>query len=374
MKDNNTKAFFELVRAGLFSVHGEETLGEPSGGAEQKVNESTVDWSEVYRLAQEQAVVGLIAAGIENLNIKVSQVLSLSIAGEVLQLEQRNRTMNEFVACLIGKLRKANVYALLIKGQGIAQCYERPLWRACGDVDLLLSKENYEKAKAFLPKIANEVEEEEKKRLHFGLIIDRWIVELHGTLFTAFSRRLNKVIAEVQTSIFNGGEVRVWDNGNTTVYLPSPDTDVILVFSHILEHFFIEGVGLRQVCDWCRLQWTYRESLDKGLLEERLRAAGIMREWKAFASLAVDTLGMPVEAMPFYDSRYKKKGERVLALILEAGNFGHNKDLSYRTQYKGVRYKMVSLWRRFCDFVRLTVIFPLDAPRFFLTYVVNKVR
>lgn len=360
---NNQKAFLELIRAGLW---------------EKKVSLSScgeIDFDEIYCLAQEQAVVGLLAAGMEHVtDVRVPQTLALTIAGEVLQLEQRNRAMNEFVARLIGDLRKADVYTLLVKGQGIAQCYERPLWRACGDVDLLLSKENYEKAKAFLPKMASEVEEEEKKKLHLGMTIDGWILELHGTLFTEFSRRLNKMIAEVQASIFNGGEVRSWANGNTTVFLPSPDNDVILVFSHILEHFFIEGVGLRQVCDWCRLLWTYRESLDKRLLEERLSAAGIMREWKAFASLAVDTLGMPVEAMPFYDSWFKVKGSRILMLVLEAGNFGHNKDLSYRTRYKGVRYKMVSLWRRFFDFARFTFIFPLDAPRFFIGYVLGKIR
>jgi hypothetical protein len=105
-------------------------------------------------------------------------------------------------------------------------------------VDLLLSKENYDKAKVYLTKLTSEVEEEEKKKLHLGMTIDGWIVELHGTLFTEFSRRLNKVIVEVLASIFNGGEVRSWDNGNTTVFLPSPDNDVILVFSHILDHFF----------------------------------------------------------------------------------------------------------------------------------------
>lgn len=352
-----------LVRAGLW----EKDVSLSSCGE--------IDFDEIYRLAQEQAVVGLLAAGMEHVtDVRVPQTLALIIAGEVLQLEQRNRSMNEFVAWLIDELRKADVYALLVKGQGIAQCYERPLWRACGDVDLLLSNENYEKAKAFLPTMASKVEDEETKKLHLGMTIDGWIVELHGTLFTEFSRRLNKVIVEVQASIFNGGEVRSWDNGNTTVYLPSPDNDVILVFSHILEHFFIEGVGLRQVCDWCRLLWTYRESLDKRLLEERLFAAGIMREWKAFASLAVDTLGMPVEAMPFYGSRFKVKGSRILKLVLEAGNFGRNKDLSYRTRYKGVKYKMVSLWRRFFDFARFTFIFPLDAPRFFFTYVFGKMK
>lgn len=362
-RNRSEEIFFELVRAGLWE---KEVRLAPYG---------EVDYSGVLRLAEELSVVGLVAAGLEKVvDMREPQSVALQFVGQTLQIEQRNKAMNAFVAELFNVMGKAGVSAVLVKGQGVAQCYEKPLWRAIGDVDLLLDGENYEKAKAFLPTMAGKVEDEEKKKLHLGMTIDGWIVELHGTLFTEFSRKLNKVIAEVQTSIFNGGEVRSWDNGDTTVYLPSQDNDVILVFSHILEHFFIEGVGLRQVCDWCRLLWTYRESLDKRLLEERLFAAGIMREWKAFASLAVDTIGMPVEAMPFYDSRFKVKGSRILKLVLEAGNFGHNKDLSYRTRYKGMRYKIVSLWRRFFDFARFTFIFPLDAPRFFMGYLLGKIR
>jgi hypothetical protein len=78
--------------------------------------------------------------------------------------------------------------------------------------------------------------------------------------------------------------------------------------------------------------------------------------------------------MATFGSWFRVKGSGILKLVLEAGNFGHNKDLSYRTRYKGVKYKMVSLWRRFCDFVRFTFIFPLDAPRFFVTYVMGKVK
>ena len=99
-----------------------------------------------------------------------------------------------------------------------------------------------------------------------------------------------------------------------------------------------------------------------------------MTEWKAFASLAVDWLGMPVDSMPFFDEKFKNKGERVLGLVMRTGNFGHNKDLSYRVRYKGIAYKVVSLWRRLCDFVRFTFIFPLDAPRFFVGYAFGKIR
>ena len=110
--DNNTQeAFFALVRSGLFPVHGEGFLDEPSGRAERTVHDfSNVDWGEVYRLAEEQSVVGLVAAGIEELRAKnselrakncraveVPQEWALQFIGQTLQIEQRNKAMNEFV-------------------------------------------------------------------------------------------------------------------------------------------------------------------------------------------------------------------------------------------------------------------------------------
>lgn len=54
-KDVNTrKVFLEVVRAGLFSVQGDRVM--VNGCFPEKV-----DWGEVYRLAEEQVVVGLIA-------------------------------------------------------------------------------------------------------------------------------------------------------------------------------------------------------------------------------------------------------------------------------------------------------------------------
>ena len=101
---------------------------------------------------------------------------------------------------------------------------------------------------------------------------------------------------------------------------------------------------------------------------------GLMSEWKAFASLAVEALGMPVESMPFYDACFKDKGEKVLGRVLKSGNFGYNNDLSYRSRYSGMTYKIVAAWRRMLDFASLVPVFPVDAPRFFFTYLFNKVK
>lgn len=111
-----------------------------------------------------------MTAGLEHVvDIKVPQEDVLQFVGEAIQLEQCNLQMNQFVDKLIDKLRQADVYAVLVKGQGIAQCYERPLWRTCGDVDLLLSDTNYEKAKAFLSPIASFIDEEDTQEKRYRL-------------------------------------------------------------------------------------------------------------------------------------------------------------------------------------------------------------
>lgn len=279
MLDNNQQAFFVLVRAGLWE---KEVRLAPFG---------KIDFQEVYRLAEEQSVLGVVLAGFERSGIKPSQDLLLQWIGDVQMIEHQNLGMNKFVAQLIEKLHKNDIDTLLVKGQGIAQCYEKPLWRACGDVDLLLSDENYTKAKKVLTPLASNVDDENIARKHLSMTIDDWTVELHGTMFGGWSISVDKLIGEAQEDCFLSGSVRSWDNCGTQVFLPSPNNDLIFVFTHILQHFFIEGIGLRQICDWCRLIWTYRDNIDLRLLGKRLTISGLMPKWKAFSALAVEYLG-----------------------------------------------------------------------------------
>lgn len=359
----NQKAFLALLQGGLWS----------DGNLEIRIDEAA-DWQEVYRLATEQSVLGLVLFGLEHSDVKPPKELLLQWIGEVQQIEQRNKTMNGFIANLIDHLRKEDVYSLLVKGQGVAQCYEKPLWRCAGDIDLLLSDENYKKAKSTLIPIASEVANEDVMTKHQALVINGFDVELHGKMPFSLSKRVDEGIDKVLEDLFFRGNVRSWDCKGTQVFLPSPDNDVILVFTHFLHHFFIEGVGLRQICDWCRLLYTYKDTLDYGLLESRVRKMGLMSEWKAFAALAVDTLGMPQDTMPFYDRCFALKGEKVLKRVFKVGNFGHNKDLTYRSRYSGLTYKFVAAWRRLKDFGSLIPVFPMDAPKFYLTYMFGKVK
>lgn len=365
-EDNNVKVFFALLRAGLWES-GVQLL--PFG---------TIDFAEVYRLAEEQSVVGLVAAGLNHVtDTKIPKIDFLQFLGVSMHLEDQNKAMNSFIADLIEKLRKAGIYALLVKGQGIAQCYERPLWRSCGDVDLFLSEENYKKAKAFLKPIATKVDTEGAYSKHQGMTIDSWVVELHGALRCGLSSRIDRVMDGIKDDVILKGNVRTWANGKTQVFLLGINNDAIYVFIHFLNHFYKGGVGLRQICDWCRLLYTYKETLNYGLLESRIRRSGLISEWKAFGAYAVSYLGMPAQAMPLLDERWKmvdgrcvidsrlrRKAKRINNFILEVGNFGHNRDTSYYGKYPFIVRKAFSFGVRVKDLIRHARIFPMDSIRF----------
>ena len=373
--DKTFSAFFTLLQVGLWE---KEVRHLPFG---------EIDFSAVLDLAEEQSVVGLLAAGIEHVEDgRPAKKDVLQFIGRTVQLEQRNQAMNYFIGVLVEKMREAGITVLLVKGQGVAQCYERPLWRSCGDVDFLLDEENFGKALEYLTPLAQHVDREESYSRHIGMTIDPWIVELHGSLRCGLSPKMDKVIDELQAESCGNGNVRIWKDGGTEVQLPGVNNDILLIFTHFLKHFYKGGIGLRQICDWCRLLWTYRDSIDVALLEQRLRKMGLMSEWKVFGAFAVEYLGMPLEAMPLLNEnddsagssqvneKLRRKAERICSFVMEVGNFGHNRDTSYYSKYPFLVRKAISMGWRISDLFRHARIFPLDSLRFFPKLMFDGVR
>lgn len=356
MENKHTKVFLELLRAGLWEQDA------------QLFSYGEIDFLKILQLAEEQSVVGQITAGLEYVtDIVVPQDELITFIVSTLQIEEQNKAMNSFIDGLVERMYKADIYTLLVKGQGVAQCYERPLWRACGDVDLFLSEENYLKAKDFFTPILSFSANEGVYEKHLGMVVDNWSVELHGSLRCGLSVKMDEELTKIQKEVFKGGDVRSWMNGKTQVFLPGANFDILFVFTHFIKHFYLGGLAIRQICDWCRLMWTYRDEIDKGLLECRLKSMGLMTEWKAFGAFAVGYLGMPVEAMPLYssESKWKLKADKILSFVMEVGNEGHKRNGSYFEKYPYVIRKAMSLRHRCADLIGHAWIFPMDSLRFF---------
>lgn len=366
--NDSLKAFLTLLQAGLWN---RELL---LSHFEDKV------FSEIYRIAEEQSVIGLVASGMEILNasanLTVPLEMKLQIIGEALQIEQQNKEMNAFIAELNSYLRERNVSTLLVKGQGIAQCYERPLMRACGDIDLFLSNENYYFAKTILPAIASEVDEEDTISKHLAMTIGNWKVELHGTLRTQLGNIIDAIVDDVQCDTFKNKKFRVWRNGKEEVLLPDANNDVIFVFTHILQHFFKEGIGLRQVCDLLRLLWTYKDTIDENLLHKRLKEMKMLTEWQVFTMLGIIYLGAPQDAVPLSKNNWyvRRKAKRLLSFIIESGNFGKNRDSTYYHKHTFLVYKTISLYYHIVDFTKHARIFPIDSVKMLSQNIINGIK
>ena len=366
MKKNNTKeAFFALLRAGLWEQSCKLASYEP------------IDFKDVYKIAEEQSVNGLIAAGLEHVeDVKVPKNVALEFAGNALQLEQSNTAMNKYVAHLVNMMRGCGIYTLLLKGQGIAKCYERPTWRACGDIDLFLSDDNYIKAKDYIVPLSSFIEPEGKYYKHLGAVMDGWNVELHGNLKGGLSSLIDKELDDIYRDTFNNGAVSSCELLGIQIFLLGVENNVVYVFTHFLQHFYKGGIGIRQICDWCRLIWANRKTLRVKLVESRLRKMGLVSEWKAFAAFAVEYLGMPREVMPFYsyDKKWHRKADRICGYILEVGNFGHNRDMTYFSTKPYLVRKTMSLGRRIGDLMNHFTIFPLDTIKFTPRIIINGLR
>ena len=361
-QDKSLQVFFALLQAGLWERSVRLSAFEP------------IDFDAVYKLAEKQSVVGLVAAGLEFVEDKIIvKKDALPFLKKVFAQENRNAEMDKFLGELVKRMRDHGIYTLLVKGQGVAQCYARPQWRSAGDIDFFLNDRNYPRAKAFLIPLSSFLECEAKYYKHLGMIIDSWSVELHGTLRCGLSFKMDRYLDLIQEEIFDQGKVRTWRNNEIDIFLPGADSDVIFIFTHFLKHFYLGGLGLRQICDWCRLLWTYRDVIDKDLLESRIGAMCLKSEWTAFAAFAVEYLGMPVDAMPLYNGtkKLKRKARRINSFVLKVGNFGHNRDMSYYSKYPYLIRKSISLGQRIGDLCSHMFIFPLDSLRFFPTIMVN---
>jgi len=71
-----------------------------------------------------------------------------------------------------------------------------------------------------------------------------------------------------------------------------------------------------------------------------------------------------------HDSGFDKKADRIMAFVLEVGNFGHNKvvlgQAKRQSRAKGYFWrKVVSFWGRLSDMLWHVRTFPLDSIRFF---------
>lgn len=313
MMDITQRQFLALVRSGLWG-----------GMPEPNLFKGNVDWAVLIELAKQQTVVGLLTDVVVKLpeNLKPPKPLYFSLVMMTGKIEQENKRMNGFAEFLQGKLAMQGVHTLLLKGQGVAQCYRSPLYRQSGDIDLfIIDKEQYRVAKKYLAGFAKDYGEL-PGRLHSEYEVNNFLVELHGDFHFVVCQKCVRHLRQWQEKRLQaGGRSLVLCTGETIV-VPSIAFDALFIFGHMLQHYMEGGVGLRQIADWVMFLYHNYEKIDVNQLIGDLHSLGLIRFWRYFAALAVDVLGCPAQYMPLYEPCLHEPVKLLLDSILKTGNFG----------------------------------------------------
>lgn len=303
-------AFFSLLRAGLWG-------DEPDCGWFPLEEE---EWRLLYRKAREQTVEGLVYDGMMTLPVHLLPPSSLLIQWTVAidAMERRNAGMNRTLAGLNRWFERKGVKVWLVKGQGVASCYDRPLHRQCGDIDFYFPSEgDMDKMMALLDAGGIPVERQSGKSISYWK--DSFQVEQHTRLVDIHSPFLQGYIKRLIREEMSRGIL--WEVEGEKIVLPSPLLAHLISNTHILKHLMVVGIGLRQLCDSARICYQYREIIDGERLEQTYRKLGVYHWVQVLHHVLVEELGMPEEALPFPLSGSRNTGW-MIDMIWSGGNFG----------------------------------------------------
>ena len=309
--------FFELIRVAIgtqasFSRFPSET-----------------EWENLFDMAVKQSLVGICYFGLNSLGadsddgfakIGMSEDLFLEWMGMAVQINMKNDVVDEQCANLQKQLAAYGFRSSILKGQAVAMLYGEELrgFRQSGDIDIYVDC-GREKAIKYARSIQGDVDWD-YKHLHLK-VFDDTAVEMHYVPEVFLNLRKNRKLQkwfkepEVQNSMFReSGEM----------VCPSVEFNLFYILLHTYRHFLYEGVGMRQLMDYC---FVLRASLGvpSSKIQEVTRtievfgmkkfAAGVMWIMKEVFGLSEHLLLCAPD---------EKEGRFILNEVMTGGNFGHH--------------------------------------------------
>lgn len=278
-------------------------------------------WTNVFARARKQTVTGTAWQGLCLLPEAClpPESLMLRWAAEADAIERRNRRVNRVLAHLFDLWSRHEVCAVLQKGQGVAAFYEHPLTREPGDIDLYFPDPAHRKRAARLVQAEGcRLLAAPDGSVHYRL--GDIVVEHHARLLDLHNPLRRSWLKALEQG--KGFEEQTLDTvPNTTIRVPAPALNLLLLNAHILKHAAGRGIGLRQLCDLARAFHCLHDRVDGEELTRICRRAGLARWSRQLYAFLTEWLGLPADELPTGDAR-KAPCRELLRIVLEGGNFG----------------------------------------------------
>jgi hypothetical protein len=246
MAESNDALIFNDAQNRLLSLLRNSLFGKPIAAQAPGTAE---EWIELLHLASRQSVTPLI---FKSLNCgswcsESYRQFSADLLKTSVMTVLRSERVAEVQADALKILRDAGMSAVVHKGFSVAANYPDLNMRPQGDVDLLVDKADYDRAAQALIAAGALLLE--------GNYPYHQVVGYHGVMIEihcAVARKPLGIAGEhfesfMSTAVRDAREISV---EGMTFSIMNPCHQTVALLMHMQKHMVIQGIGLRQLCDW----------------------------------------------------------------------------------------------------------------------------
>ncbi len=302
--EQNHQTFYALLRS---AITGEICEVEPS----------EEEWIALYHITKQQSLTGVLWSVVKER--RLPEDLAMQWTGEAETIRGLNALLNEKAAQLTQLFASQGHKTAILKGQANARLYPDRLNRQPGDIDIWVEG-GRKQVIALLDKLGMMPEKRELStsyhHVHLPASKDGIVVEVHfrpssGVYDPLKNRRLQRWLEqEIQTTTMT-------EQG---FHVPTIRFALVMQLAHIQRHFFSEGVGLRQLCDYYWLLHASTES-DRKMVSALLSSFGLKEMAGALMWLLHQVLHLDEKLM--LCEQDSTRGNWMLHDVVIGGNFGH---------------------------------------------------
>lgn len=282
---------------------------------------SESEWSQLFAISKQQAVLGFCYTALSKLPKEQFPPQSIFLQWLAFYniISKRNQLLNDRCAQLQQKLQDDGFkHIAFLKGQTNAVRYPDPFCRQCGDIDVWV-----EGGKELVKEYASK----QSKDLHHNgehFVYDCFSdvsVELHYRLgYSRTSWIVKKTIPYFQEKLENNDFSLTLPNGKNISALDY-ETNIIHQLLHIFKHFWLGGIGFRQIIDfYFVLIDAYNHNVDFKHLDKVVKKVRLHSFAAALMSVLKEIFHLPESAMICKPNNWR--GKYLLNEIFRSGNFG----------------------------------------------------
>lgn len=286
----------------------------------------TVSLEKVLEEAKKQTVFPIAYTALKAQDLSNSDygILFSSIIAKNIRIQQGHFEIHRL-------FETNNIKYVTLKGVASASYYSEPLIRTMGDIDILVSPSDIEKADSLLESIGyNNLSGTEQNEIHIRYKRkDGLICELHRGVNGVPQNEARCEINKYLDGIFDCAVKYQTQNG--CCIIPDSLHHGIILLLHTASHLTGEGIGLRHLCDWAVFVNKFSNDEFLKTFEKPLKSMGLWRFACALTLCCAEYLGC--DSKEWAGTADSKLSSGLICDIITGGNFGQ-KDAGRYNQIK----------------------------------------